>query len=254
MKRNFAVLIAGMLVGWGVQQGAIAKAVDQAAVQETINAKKAANQARIEEAKKKSAAAQAEHKNKAAQRQAEIEKRKAELEKRKAGWELKKAGLAAHGGEAVDARQGWQAKRIDHGIAKGYLTQNEINTLNAQKQSIASLETSLKSDGALSGSDLKQLQTALNTASHCIWAEKHDTDGNQMAAYAFGKNVFAQDEVTSKLANPDLPKSEARLILKDFGRMLELEGILASKDLADTDRKACQDEYNDLLNTYFVVK
>lgn len=255
MKRIVVILVAGSIVLLGSHQGGMAKqAADHAALQNAIHAKKAANHGKLEEAKKKRVAAQAEIKNKDAQNQADAGKHKAGFEKRKAEWELKKSELAKKGSEKVDARQGWQTKRIEHGIAKGYLTQDEINTLNSQQQSIASLEASLKADGALSGSDFKQLQTALNSASHCIWAEKHDTDGNQMAAYAFGKNVFAKDEVTAKLADLNLPKAEARTIVKDFGRMLEIEGILATKDLSDVDRAAYQDEYNTLLNNYFVVK
>ena len=75
-----------------------------------------------------------------------------------------------------------------------------------------------------------------------------------MAAYALGKNVFAKDEVTAKLADPNLPRREARVFVTDFGRMLEIKGVLATKDLSDVDRKAYQGEYDALLNTYFVVK
>ena len=156
--------------------------------------------------------------------------------------------------KSVDNRQERQAKRIEHGIQKGYLTQDEVSKLEAQQQSIATLEESLKADGKVTKDEAKQLQSALNDASRCIWSEKHDTDGNQMATFRLGKNVFAKDEFTQKMADENLTKAEARLLTKDFHRLTTLKKKLATDDLSADDRAKLQAEYNELLNKYFEVR
>jgi hypothetical protein len=153
----------------------------------------------------------------------------------------------------VDKRQDNQEKRIQHGINKGYLTDEEVKKLNAQQESIATLENSFTSDGKITGNEFKQLQQELNAASQCIWAEKHDTDGKQMAAYRFGKNVFAKDSLTAKLSDENLSKEEAKSIMKDFRAMMDLKKSL-SGDLSDAQRAKLQAEYDEMLNKYFEVR
>lgn len=153
----------------------------------------------------------------------------------------------------VDKRQDNQSKRIQHGIKKGYLTATEVAKLNSQQQSIAALEASFKSDGRLSASEFKQLRGELNEASRCIWAEKHDTDGNQMPVYRLDRNVFAKNDLTAKLADESLTKEQARALLKDFRRTVELKRLL-SGDLSEADRARMQAEYDELLNRYFEVR
>lgn len=152
--------------------------------------------------------------------------------------------------EVVDNRQNRQDKRIQHGINKGYLTADEIKTLESQQASIAAMEESFKSDGKLNGSEFKQLQTALNDASRSIWSEKHDTDGVQMPAYRLGKNVFLKSGVISE----NMTGAEARAILKDQRRMMEIKKKLSSDDLSADERAKLQDEYDTLLNKYFETK
>lgn len=164
-----------------------------------------------------------------------------------------KESVAAKRGETADNRQDRQSKRIEHGIAKGYLTPQETATLQAQQNSIAALESSYREDGKLTGQEIKSLQTELNTASRCIWGEKHDTEGNQMATYRLGKNVFAKDSFTAKMADPNLSKAEAKALCKDFRRITELKQQL-SGTLSDAERTKLQEEYNDILNMYFEVR
>lgn len=164
-----------------------------------------------------------------------------------------KENLEQKAADRVDKRQDNQAKRIQHGISKGYLTADEIATLDAQQKAITDLESSLTSDGKLSKSDVKQLKTAIDTASRCIWAEKHDTEGKQMSVYRLGRNVKAGSELTSKLSDPNLSATEAKSIMKDFRRMMDLKKALSSMDASAADRQALQSEYDALLNKYFVV-
>jgi hypothetical protein len=151
----------------------------------------------------------------------------------------------------VDKRQDNQVKRIQHGISKGYLTADEIAKLNTQQKSIAKLEDTLKSDGKLTVNEFRQLRSELNEASLCICAEKHDTDGKQMPTYRMDKNVFAKAELTSKLGDASLSKAEARALLKDFRRTVELKRLLATGDMSGAEREKLQDEYDTLLNRYF---
>lgn len=154
----------------------------------------------------------------------------------------------------VDRREARQAKRIEHGIKRGALTPEEVETLNKQQQNIASLESSLKGDGKLTRDEAKQLNEALNTASRNIWGEKHDTDGKQLPAYRLGDNVFAKDEFSKKMADPNLSKEDARKLTHDFHRLTSLKRSLAADDLTAEQRAKLQNEYNDLLNKYFEVR
>lgn len=154
----------------------------------------------------------------------------------------------------VDQREARQQQRIDEGIKKGYLTPDEVKGLEDQEKAITDMEAKFLGDGKLSRDEAKQLQGALNTASHCIWAEKHNTVGNQMPVFRLGKNVFAKDSLTSKLANPNLSRADARALLGEIRRTAHLKRELATGDLSDAERAKLQAEYNDLVNKYFELR
>jgi len=156
--------------------------------------------------------------------------------------------------DRVDRRQENQEKRIQHGIKRGYLTPEETARLRKVESDIADMEKSFESDGKLSKDEAKQLKDALDKASAEIWAEKHDTEGKQMAAYHLGRNVFAKDSLTSVLENPDLTAAEARAFLAEFRHALSVKRRLANDDLTDAERAELQNEYDDFLNKYFEVR
>lgn len=213
--------------------------------------------ARRDAAMQKARAVAAERKAARAAKQAAAEEKAAEAKaarmERKAELEAKRAEASATAEKRVDARQEHQAQRIQHGIQKGYLTADEISTLQNQQTRIAGLEGTCKSDGLLTRTEVKDIQAALNTASRCIWAEKHDTEGNQMPVYRLGMNIRAKDNLTQALANENLDKVQARTLLKDFHRTVELKRILATENLSDAQRANLQAEYDGLLNLYFEV-
>ncbi len=153
----------------------------------------------------------------------------------------------------VDARQANQARRIEHGIKNGSLTPDEVSKLEAQQKSIADMEAKFEGDGKLSRSECKQLNQELNTASRCIFAEKHDTEGNQMSVYRLGKNVKLNSDVAQKLEDPNLSKADARAFTHDFHHLMELKHALGTKELSDARRAEMQKQYNDLLNKYFTL-
>ncbi|HBC85473.1 MAG TPA: hypothetical protein DCZ94_00820 [Lentisphaeria bacterium] len=154
----------------------------------------------------------------------------------------------------TDKRQDNQEKRIQHGINKGYLTPEETKSLQNQQQQIASMESSYKSDGKLTKDEMSSLRDALNVASANIWAEKHDTDGKQMATYRLGKNVYAKDSFTSAMSNQSMTGAEAKALASDFRKMLSLKNSLANDNLSAEQRAQKQNEYNELLNRYFEVR
>jgi hypothetical protein len=192
-----------------------------------------------------------------ADRKAKIAERKAAAsearETRQTEREEKVAELRAKGEQNTDNREERQSKRIQHGIKKGYLTESEAQALTVQQESIAAIEASFKSDGKMTKDEYTTLRSELNKASRSIWAEKHDTEGNQMAVYRLGSNVFASAAFTEKLANTDMTKAEAKSLAAEFRRMMELKKSL-SGDPSDADRSILQAEFDDLLNQYFEVK
>jgi hypothetical protein len=197
--------------------------------------------------------ADAAEKREAAKAKAE-EKRAAAKEKRAENREEMQNRVQERREDVVDRREDHQEKRIQHGIEKGYLTEDEVAKLQERQSSIAALESSLTSDGKLTGSEFHQLQQELNDASRSIWSEKHDADGNQMAVYRLDKNVFANSTLTAAMNNPDLTKADAKALLKDFRRTVELKRTLSTGDLSDDERAKLQAEYDDLLNRYFEVR
>ena len=210
---------------------------------EARKAKLEAAKANRQNASANAAEAKENWRKKAEEKKAERDARKEELQNK-----LQESRLGV-----IDRRETRQEKRIQHGINKGFLTEDEITRLRTQQDSIAALEASLTADGKLTGNEFRQLQQELNEASRSIWSEKHDTDGNQMAVYRLGKNVFANNTLTSALGNENLSKTEAKTLLKDFRRTVELKQML-SGDLTDADRAKLQAEYDDLLNKYFETR
>lgn len=220
-----------------------------------IQAKRAQKKAELEA---KKAQAQSDAEQKRAEREAKKEQAKADMEQKKAEREAKAAQAEQTAPEGqqkiagtIDGRQANQEKRIQHGISKGYLTESEITKLNNQEKAISDLEASCKSDGKLTRSETKSLREAINTASVNIWAEKHDTEGKQMPTYRLGKNVFAKDSLTTVLSRDDLDSPDARRMLRDFRRMIELKKQLSA---GTGDTKKHQSEFDELLNKYFDVK
>ncbi len=224
-------------------------------------AKAAEAKERREEAKAKREAKAEELKARAEEaktrRDAQVAELKEKREAVKANREEKVAEQRDKRQEAVenrvDNRQARQEKRIEHGISKGYLTDSEVARLQGQQSSIASLEESLKADGKLTRAEGKELRSALGEASRCIWAEKHDTDGNQMSVYRLGKNVKAKTELTDMMNREDLTRQEARAVVKDFHRTVTLKKKLATEDLNEAQRDKFQAEYDALLNKYFEI-
>ena len=170
------------------------------------------------------------------------------------GKDAAKDGVGKHSGISIDKRENNQAKRIQHGISKGYLTPVEAKGLQDQQQKITTMESSFKSDGKLTKDECGQLKDALNVASANIWAEKHDADGKQMPVFRLGKNVTAKDSLTSQLSNPNMTGAEAKSLTGDFKKMLEMKRSLATEDLSADARTKKQADYDALLNKYYDIK
>lgn len=154
----------------------------------------------------------------------------------------------------INNRENRQDRRINAGIAKGQLTPDEVTQLQKQETDIKTLESSLLSDGKLSKDDFKQLNQQLDTASHMIWADRHNTDGNQMPVYRLGKEVFAKDSLTQKLADPNISAADAKQLLGDIRQTVVLKRRLATEELSAEDRTKLQAQYDDLINRYFELR
>ncbi len=185
------------------------------------------------------------------------EKKADAKEKNEAGKEKKaepKEPRAERVNERTETRQGHQAKRIDEGIKKGYLTPAEITKLSSQQKSIESLQKAMNADGKVTKDEAKQLHQQLDEASLNIFAEKHDADGITKPVYRLGKNILLKNDIAQKLGDENLPRQDARAFLGDLHKMLDLKKTLATGNLSEAQRAADQALYNDLLNKYFETK
>ena len=163
-------------------------------------------------------------------------------------------GDAATRGAMVDKREANQEKRIEQGIKKGQITDDEETKLKGLETNITTLEGNFKADGKLSKDEVSQLKKALNEASLQIWSERHDTEGNQKPVVRLGKDVFATDALTTKLESPNLTKDDAKSFLTDFKKLVNIKRRLGKENLPPDQRTELQTEYNNLLNKYFVQK
>lgn len=154
-------------------------------------------------------------------------------------------------GKVVEGRTNRQAARIQHGIEKGFLTEDEVTKLKAQQTEIASFVETCKEDGKFTPAEFKQVQTMFNQASGAIFGEKHDTDGKQMPVLRLGKDVFLNDDIAKALTDGTIQKQDARAMAKDFHRIMELKRILSTADLTDAQRSDLQEEFATLLGKYF---
>lgn len=165
--------------------------------------------------------------------------------------ELVKETRAERVNGRTEARQTHQAKRIEEGIKKGYLTPAETSKLEAQQKSIESLQQAMNADGKVTKDEARQLHQQLDEASLNIFAEKHDADGITKPVYRLGKNVLLKNDIAQKLGDENLPRQDARAFLGDLHKMVGLKKTLASGNLTDAQRTAAQSQYNELLNQYF---
>jgi polyhydroxyalkanoate synthesis regulator phasin len=162
--------------------------------------------------------------------------------------------LAKDGERNIDRREARQKRRIEQGIAHGQLTPDEIAALDAQEKSIREMKNGFLAEGPLTKDEGKQLEQALNDASLQIWAQRHDTEGNQKSESRLGKDVFANDQITQEIESGNMTHAQARDFLDDVNRMVHLKHRLSTDDLTDAQRTALQNRYNDLLNQYFIIK
>jgi hypothetical protein len=160
-------------------------------------------------------------------------------------------GPDKHHPGSVDHREQRQAHRLQQGVKHGQLTPDEISKLEAQEKALNDAEAKFKSDGKLSRDEAKQLQQQLNDASQQIWAQRHDTEGNQRSVVLLGKDVIARDDLTKKIESGELTGPEARQFAGDFRKMINMKKRLSKDNLSDSDRAKLQGEYDDLLDKYF---
>jgi polyhydroxyalkanoate synthesis regulator phasin len=76
----------------------------------------------------------------------------------------------------VNRREHRQNRRIRRGVKSGELTRDEAKTLRREQKDIRQKERDMKSDGALTREERKELHQDLNEASRNIHEEKHDAE------------------------------------------------------------------------------
>jgi hypothetical protein len=153
--------------------------------------------------------------------------------------------------KAADKREQNQARRIHEGIKHGQLTPDEVDKLQVEEKALADAEAKFKSDGKLTRDESKQLQQQLNDASLQIWAQRHDSEGNQRSVVRLGKDVVAKDEFTKRIESGEVSGAEARQLTADFRKMIGMKRRLSSENLSEDDRTKLQAEYDLLLTNYF---
>jgi hypothetical protein len=156
--------------------------------------------------------------------------------------------------QRIDKREANQVRRIEQGVQRGQLTPEETAKLRGIEDNILAMESQFKSDGSLSREEARKMGRALKEASLQIWAERHDSDGKQKPVIRLGKNIFALDALTERIESGAMTRAEARKFLGDFRKMANLKRRLSSDTLTVEQRTRLQAEFNELLDTYFLVR
>ena len=137
----------------------------------------------------------------------------------------------------VNLRQRNQRLRIAQGIRSGSLTLRETQALIEAEKSIAQMERDLKADGALTVSERKSLHEALNAASKEVFGLKHNDADRPTIRKA----------VLTAVNDPDLTRAEARELLSDCRRIIEIKRLLGGVPLLPARRTALEEELARLL-------
>lgn len=154
----------------------------------------------------------------------------------------------------VEKREERQTRRIEDGIQHGNLTPSELSNLRARQSSIEELHKSLRADGKLTADEAKKLRGQLDACSAAIFAEKHDTEGKAKAIRAHGHSIALKKEVADRLSGAEMNRVDARTFLSDLHKMVTFKRQLSEETMGPEARSKLQDDYNQLLNQYFVSK
>ncbi|MBF0244053.1 MAG: hypothetical protein HQL31_02105 [Planctomycetes bacterium] len=188
-------------------------------------------------------------KNTRAERHEKVPGEKAKAPKREKKTEQEKITKAEK--KTVDERQSNQEKRIQEGIEKGRLTEDETEKLKGMEKSIEDAEAGFREDGKLSRDESRQLQKMLNEASAQIWAEKHDGEGTHADASKSGKHAGLAASLAAKLESGEVSGKEAREMLKGVKGAAEIKRRLSNEELSEGDRSKLQNKYDAFRSKYF---
>ncbi len=97
-----------------------------------------------------------------------------------------------------------------------------------------------------------KLREQFNSASMAIFAEKHDTEGKTKKIFGFGHSIAMSKEAANRLSSGQLSRQEAQTFLTDFQEMTYSKWRLSVEDMSALARAKVQEQYNQLLNRYFV--
>lgn len=139
----------------------------------------------------------------------------------------------------VNARQRIQHLRIAQGIASGALTAEEAGELISMEAKIRQMERAMKSDGALTVAERKELHAALNAASEAIFSFKHDEEHRLRPAIA---KLVARDRLT---------RAEARELYAQVARLLGIVRLLGGPGISPERRVALEKEFAALASQIF---
>jgi uncharacterized membrane protein YebE (DUF533 family) len=81
----------------------------------------------------------------------------------------------------IDQRLIHQRQRIDQGIARKTLTEQEVTLLNKEEEEIKRMVAEAKSDGVVTKEEKAKIMAALDHASSNIKGEKHDAEKSSIA-------------------------------------------------------------------------
>ncbi len=142
----------------------------------------------------------------------------------------------------VNRRQLNQYLRIIQGIASGELTSSEAAELAVIEAKLVGMAKAMKSDGVLTLEERKRLHAALDAASGAIFALKHDSDARPRL----------RPFVVTLVDGDKLTRGEAREMLAQMGRMLEILRTLAGPTpLAPERRAGLESEFASLASQLF---
>jgi hypothetical protein len=124
-----------------------------------------------------------------------------------------------------------------------------LGQLRGQYLRISALDK-FQDAGKVTTNDVTRFREAITNAGPMLFVPIHHSDASNVHILHYGVNVTFRDDMLQALNNPEWTPDDAHAVVKDFCRLLQLQGMLVSLGMDAEARATLQDEHTVLLNKF----